>query len=148
MKAERVKDVGDRSAVLLVGERVRVVVSDKGAMISELSYPSENGWFNTHWIPPFRSSSGIPFDAKVHSGTWPVELLYDLAGNFPCLPNFGGPCSAYEIEMLPHGLTANGRWSHQRCGTLENFAYSISTIKPDKAYPSLPLVSCTTNDLN
>ena len=139
MQAVRVVDVGDRNAVLLVGDRVRVVVTDKGGMVPELSFPYANGWFNAHWAPPFRSRSGIPYSAKVHGDTWPVELLYDLAGNFPCLPNFGGPCTAYEVEMLPHGLTANGRWRHQDCGTIENFAYSISTIEPDESYPSIPL---------
>lgn len=142
MQVERVIDYGKREAVLLEGDRLRVVIADKGGMVPELSFPSGDGWFNTHWVPHFRATSGVPFSPVEHSGTWPVELLYELAGNFLCLPNFGGDCEAYGTPMPPHGLTANGSWSPDSWGEFAGRAvYQRSEIAPDDAYPSIPLTA-------
>ncbi len=130
MKAERVFDFGGRPATTLEGDLVRVVVDDKGAMVPELSFPSGNGWFNTHWLPWFRSNSGRPFDPDSHREIWAVELLYELAGNFPCFPSFGGPCTAYGVEIPPHGMTANESWTAERWGIHdESIAYLCSSIR-------------------
>ena len=140
VKAERVQDYGKREAILLEGGSIRVVVADKGGMVPELSFPSGRGWYNTHWMPHFRANSGAPFDERDHVDRWPVELLYEIAGNFLCLPNFGGPCTAYDVEMPPHGLTANGRWSSDAWGEFAGKAvYQRSSIAPSESYPSIPL---------
>jgi len=140
VRASRVMDFGDRTATLLESGRVRAVIADKGGMVPELSFPSGNGWFNTHWLPWFRSNSGRAFDPDVDAEVWLVELLHHLAGNFACLPNFGGPCSAYGYELPPHGITANGVWTAASWGTVgDRAAYVRSTIGPHEGYPSIPL---------
>jgi hypothetical protein len=140
MRVMRTKDYGNRNAVLLEGESVRVVVSDKGGMVPELSFPSGRGWYNTHWIPHFRRNVSSPYSESEHGNTWPVELLYEIAGNFLCLPNFGGPCKAYDLDILAHGLTANAPWSCDSWGEFAGRAvYQRSSIAPSDAYNSIPL---------
>lgn len=140
MRAIRIKDYGRRDAVLLEGEKLRVVVTDKGGMVPELSFPSGNGWFNTHWIPHFRGNTGEAFDLEIHGDVWPVELLYELAGNFLCLPNFGGGCEAYGVEFAPHAITASAPWRADAWGELTGKAvYQRTVIAPSESYPSLPL---------
>lgn len=142
MKPEvrRIKDIGNRPATLLENEAVRVVVVDKGGMVPELSFRRQEGLCNTHWTPHFRSNSGEPYDPDRFGEYWPVELLYEAAGNFPCFPNFGAPCSTNGIEHPPHGLTANGPWTIVQWGSTPDAAvYQKSTIGPTLAYPSYPI---------
>ena len=130
MDAKRIVEIGGREATLLSGDNIRVVVSDKGGMVPELSFPSRKGWFNTHWNPHFRSNSGQPFDPARDESFWSAELLYELAGNFPCLPSFGNPCSAYGVQLAAHGTTANAKWRPEKWGLLEHMAFAKSTIEP------------------
>ncbi len=140
MEVKRVRYAAGRDAVFFDGKQLRVVVDDLGGMIPELSFPYRGGWFNTHWNPHFRSNSGIVYDPEKHEDFWPVRLLYNLAGSFPCFPSFGGGCTAYDAEMDPHGLTANGTWTVDTWGVLDQrIGYSRSTLTPDASNPSIPL---------
>ena len=139
-EVKRTKDIGNRDATVLSGERIRVVIDDKGGMVPELSRPVNGRWANAHWNPHFRSNSGTPYDQSVHGKYWQVELLYELAGSFPCLPNFGPPCSAHGVEHPVHGLTANGSWQQGPLGNgPEGSVYAVSTIGSPVETPSLPL---------
>ena len=140
LDVRRVKDMGGRDATLLTNGLIRVMINDKGGMVPELSARRCNGWLNAHWQPRFRTNSGVPYDEKTHGSFWPVELLYELAGNFPCLPNFGPPQDAYGVTHQAHGLTANGRWSVESSGTFENrVSYVAASLSADGDYPSLPI---------
>ena len=140
LEIRRIKDPGGREATLLSNGIIRIIVTDKGGMVPELSIRRQNGWLNAHWQPQFRSNSGIPYDETIHQAFWPVELLYELAGNFPCFPNFGPPGEAYGVAHQAHGLTANGVWQVESSGVIENkCAYIKSNIAANDTYPSLPI---------
>ncbi len=140
MDVRRVQSLGKRDAVFFNGKRLRAVIDDLGGMVSELSFPCDGGWYNTHWNPRFRSNSGEVYDAEKHGSFWPAKLLYNLAGNFPCFPSFGGNCTAYEVEMEPHGITANAMWHVDKLGVLDQrIGYARSVLKPDASNPSIPL---------
>ncbi len=129
MEAKRIKDIGNRDASQLTNEQVRVVIDDQGGMVPELSLRRENGYLNTHWIPYFRGNSGEAYHERKHKTFWAGALLYEIAGNFPCLPAFGVPSKVYGAELDVHGTTAHGKWKPETHGTLEGRAvYSISTL--------------------
>ena len=129
LEAKRIKDIGNRSASFLTNGLVRLVVADDGGMIPELSYRRENGYLNTHWVPHFRSNSGRPYSRGANGSFWGGGLLYSIAGNFPCLPSFGGGGKAYGSDIPTHGATANEWWRHERAGVLPNrAAYAISSL--------------------
>lgn len=141
MKTQRTKDIGMRDATMLDNGVVRVVIDDKGAMVPELSIGrAGNGRLNAHWTPHFRGNAG-PFNSDVHTDFWNVELLYEIAGNFPCMPNFGGPTTVDGLELPPHGITANAGWTAKSWGTLQEpaAAYLVSSVEPSGRYQSLPL---------
>ena len=120
--AERVLDIGFRPATSLGNETTKIIVADQGGMVPELSYRGNN----SHWTPQFRSNSGIPYDAKLHANFWKINLLYHVAGNFPCIPTFGAS-EGHE----PHGAGANKEWKFKGKGVIEtaNAAYSVSTME-------------------
>lgn len=129
MDAQRIKESGLRDATQLTNGKVRVVIDDKGGMIPELSLRRENGYLNTHWLPYFRGNSGEPYNERRHKPFWAGSLLYDIAGNFPCLPSFGLPSKVYGALVEQHGTTANGLWKHEKHGVLEGRgAYSVSSL--------------------
>ncbi|MAG13446.1 MAG: hypothetical protein CMN78_02500 [Spirochaetales bacterium] len=140
LEIKRITDLSGRNATLLSNGIIRVVVADKGGMVPELSTPRGNGWLNAHWLPHFRANSGIPYNESKHGSIWPVELLYELAGNFPCFPNFGPPGEAYGVSHQAHGLTANGLWNVVSSGVVEGEGvYVKSAIAASPEYPSLPV---------
>ncbi len=137
-EARRVRESGGRPATELENEVLRVLVSDQGGVISELSAKRAEGWMNAHWIPEFRANSGELFDASRHGQFWKVNLLYNIAGNFPCAPNFGGGHRDGAIDHPPHGWTANESWNFQRGGhdDASGALWALSTMKsPDTAMP-------------
>lgn len=139
MLVKRVQDIGSRDATLLENAKVRVLINDSGGMVPELSQTCQNGRINAHWRPYFRSNSGIPYNAAEHEPYWQVPLLYDLAGSFPCAPNFGGPCSAYGEDIPIHGHTANSSWLAESWGVLEEQGiYLKSTLNPQSSGSTLP----------
>jgi hypothetical protein len=114
------------------------MVDDKGGMIPELSAVRDGGFMNAHWLPEFRSNSGKPFSEKNHAAFWHVDLLYSIAGNFPCSPNFGPGGELDGVAHPPHGWTANLTWKHCGAGVDEESgaAWAVSTLRsPDKKLP-------------
>ncbi len=130
LDAKRIEESGGRSATQLTNEAVRVVVSDQGGMVPELSMKRENGYVNAHWVPTFRSNSGLPFDPKRDGSYWGGRLLYHIAGNFPCIPSFGMPGKAYGVEIEAHSATANSLWKQEKSGVLDGrAAYSVASLQ-------------------
>lgn len=130
LESKRIKESGGREACQLTNGLVRVVVADQGGMVPELSIKRENGYLNTHWVPYFRSTSGQPYDSKRHEEFWSGSLLYDIAGNFPCLPSFGMPGRAYGVEIEAHAATAHGVWRHEKSGAIDGrAAYAVASLK-------------------
>lgn len=137
-RASRVAETGGRGASVLENGLLRVMVDDKGGMVPELAAFRGGGWINAHWIPEFRANSGKPFSAAAHAPFWKVELLYDIAGNFPCSPNFGPGHAHGGVEHPPHGWTANARWKHQAAGVDQESgaAWTRAALRsPDKRLP-------------
>ena len=140
LEIRRIKDPSGREATFLSNGIIRIIVTDKGGMVPELSVRRQNGWLNAHWQPKFRSNSGVPYDETIHQTFWPVELLYELAGCFPCFPNFGPPGEANGVAHQAHGLTANGVWRVESSGIIKDeCAYVKSSITASDKYPSLPI---------
>lgn len=129
LEAKRIEESRGRTASQLTNDAVRVVVSDQGGMVPELSMKRENGYLNAHWVPSFRSNSGLPFDPKRDGGYWGGRLLYHIAGNFPCIPSFGMPGKAYGVEIEAHSATANSLWTHEKSGLLDDHAaFSVASL--------------------
>ena len=135
---ERLKELGKRDATVLENGKFRVMIDDQGSMIPELSMIRGKGRLNAHWLPWFRANSGRPFNNEEDGDFWKARLLYNLAGNFPCIPNFGPAHIVDGIEMPPHGWTANSLWSFHSGGVDEDTgaAWAYSTLdSPDRAMP-------------
>ncbi len=134
---ERIRYLG-RDATVLSNEIVRVVIDDLGGMMPEFSLKRGKGAINAHWIPDFRSNSGQSWDPRVHSSYWKGKVLYNIAGNFPCSPNFGPDCVVDGVSLPGHGWTANEQWVVASSGTLveQNAAYVKYHLQsPDLAMP-------------
>jgi len=56
-------------------------------------------------------------------------LLYHVAGNFPCVPNFGGDCIVNGKEYPAHGAAANEKWFVGHGAAGEDFACAIYTMQ-------------------
>lgn len=139
LKTGRVKDIGGREATMLSNGETQLVICENGGMVSELSCRRGDGRTNAHWTPHFRSNSGAPYSPDAQQGFWPVKLLYDLAGNFPCVPSFGPPNDAYGISHAAHGATANGNWTSVDHGVYEDRAVYLKSTLSGAEHQSLPL---------
>ncbi|MDR3172864.1 MAG: hypothetical protein LBU19_01320 [Treponema sp.] len=134
----RITEFGERNSTLLEHDSIRVLINDQGGMIPELSSIRGKTPINAHWIPWFRSGSGTAFTEAEHGGFWKANLLYHLAGNFPCAPNFGPGQILDGVNMPPHGWTANLQWKFVNHGIDEESgaAWALSTLEsPDTAMP-------------
>ncbi len=109
LAAERVEYQG-RKAVRLMNGKVRALIDQAGGMMPEFGLERGKATANVHWIPGFRGNSGRPWDPKTQADYWKVKLLHQIAGDFPCSPNFGPPCSVDGTELPPHGWAANEEW--------------------------------------
>jgi hypothetical protein len=136
VKVERVKELGGRDATLLDQGSIRVMIDDQGGMIPELTNYEGGNPVNAHWLPWFRSNSGRPFGAGDEQ-FWKVNLLYHLAGNFPCAPNFGGDSDCDGMQLPPHGWTANLLWQFTGKGSDDKSAWAVSTLESPE--PKMPL---------
>ncbi len=112
MTINEVRENGGRKAILMSNDRFRTVIDYDKGMVPELSARRGSGWINSHWSPWFRSNSGERWNASRHSDFWKVPLLYDIAGNFPCIPNFGPDHEVNGRLLPPHGITAAETWTH------------------------------------
>jgi hypothetical protein len=136
VRVERVRELGGRDATVLQNENIRVMIDDIGGMVPELSYIQGKSRLNAHWLPWFRSGSGKPFGAAEEQ-FWKANLLYHLAGNFPCAPNFGGDSDLDGMVLPPHGWTANLPWRFQGTGSDGEAAWAIATMESPE--PKMPL---------
>ena len=135
MTVTRRVENGKREATVLEHESLRVMIDDMGGMIPELSALGEG--LNAHWLPWFRSNSGKPYRDDEDGAFWKGSLLYHIAGNFPCLPNFGGGCIIDGVDMPAHGWTANQSWKFQGSGVYEGAGWALSAMESQE--PSMPL---------
>ena len=134
----RVKELGGRDATVLEHNSLRVLIDDLGSFIPELSFCNGKQRLNAHWLPWFRSNSGKPFVDEEDSVFWKVKLLYNVAGNFPCIPNFGPDHIVDGVKMPPHGWTANQSWVFRSSGRDEETGavWALSTLEsPEKSMP-------------
>ncbi len=133
MEGTKLNGAGQREAVLLEQDSLRVMIDAEKGMIPELSTKSGNGWINAHWQPWFRANSGEKWNTKKHAGFWKVPLLYDIAGNFPCVPNFGPDNKAGGYNLPPHGFTALQTWEQEDPALLEEGKgiKAVSTLKSE-----------------
>jgi hypothetical protein len=137
-EVRRVAEAGGRAASVLENGRLRVLVDDEGGMIPELSARRGDGYLNAHWIPPFRSNSGKRFSETEHGAFWKAKLLYSIAGNFPCSPNFGPGGESDGVLHPPHGWTATLDWKFEASGINPETgaAWALSSLRsPDRNLP-------------
>jgi hypothetical protein len=116
LAANKVDD-GGREAVQLENGLVRVVIDSQGGMMPEFSIRRGAGWFNVHYLPHFRGNGSPTWNKAKHEAFWKVGLLYHLAGDFLCAPNFGGACSVDGTELPPHGQAASAIWKLEGYGS-------------------------------
>ena len=138
LPAKRVKISGEKNATVLENAGLKVLIEDIGSMIPEMSLINDKQRINAHWLPWFRSNSGKPYQASEHDAFWKSGLLYNVAGNFPCIPNFGPDHIIDGINMPPHGWTANLPWLFISSGNDEESGavWALSVMEcPDEAMP-------------
>lgn len=123
---ERIVDLCGRPATVLKNGIIRVLVEDFGGMTPELSYRHGDGYVNTHLIPAFRGSS-CTFDPEKHQD-WGIKLAHELAGNFPCFPQFGNPSVTRGYEIPGCGHTAQREWTVKKQGAEQDYSYIYSTM--------------------
>jgi len=111
MKIENTYDIGERESVLLEDEEFRILINRDKGMIPELGTKKGDAWINAHWQPWFRNTGLVSWDEKKHGDYWKVPLLFDMAGSFPCCPNFGPGHVKDGIDLPPHGYTSFLTWS-------------------------------------
>jgi hypothetical protein len=134
----RVSELGRREATVLEHGDIRVMIDDQGGMIPEFSCIGGNHRINAHWLPWFRANSGRAYKDADHGSFWKANLLYHLAGSFPCIPNFGPGHIIDGVNMPVHGWTANLSWKFLDSGVHEESggAWALSAMEgPDKAMP-------------
>ncbi|MDR3138845.1 MAG: hypothetical protein LBT95_04125 [Treponema sp.] len=134
----RLTESGAREATVLEHDSIRLVIDDIGGMIPEFSYIRDSGRINAHWLPWFRANSGDEYEDAKHGFFWKSKLLYHMAGNFPCAPNFGPGHIIDGIPMPPHGWTANLAWEFLEGGIdpATGGAWAVSSMEsPEKAMP-------------
>jgi hypothetical protein len=115
------------------------MIDDAGAMTPELSGRRSSGeWLNAHWQPWFRANSGAAYSDSEHGPFWKSKLLYQIAGNFPCLPSFGPGHIIDGVHMPPHGWTANEKWRYLGNDTGESgVVWTLSVL--DSPSSQIPL---------
>jgi hypothetical protein len=134
----RVVELGEREATVLEHDGLRVMVDDIGGMTPELSSVRKKRRINAHWLPWFRSNSGKPYSDARDGAFWKGNLLYNVAGNFPCMPNFGPGHIIDGVNMPPHGWTANLAWQFTGSGIdgESGAAWAVSKMEsPDTSMP-------------
>ncbi|MDR1947834.1 MAG: hypothetical protein LBQ38_00405 [Spirochaetaceae bacterium] len=134
----RVVESGGREATVLEQDTIQVMIDDDGGMVPVLSKPSGSGRINAHWLPWFRSNSGKKYRDSEDGAFWKAGLLYHIAGNFPCIPNFGPGDIIDGVTMPPHGWSANEKWRVIANGIDEasGAAWARSAMdSPDTAMP-------------
>jgi hypothetical protein len=135
----RITETGNREATVLEHNSSRLIIDDQGGMIPEFSYHRNNQLINAHWLPWFRSHAPKPYRDAEDGSFWKANLLYHVAGNFPCLPNFGPGHIVDGINMPPHGWTANNAWKFVRSGIDEESGGAWAVSAMESPEPAMPL---------
>lgn len=129
IESKKIRESGKREAVYMTNGRIRTVIDAEKGMIPELSTRYKDGWLNSHWQPWFRANSGQSWNEKEHSPFWKVPLLYDIAGNFPCVPNFGPDNTVGSYNFPPHGYTAFEKWHQENPRNTPDSVSLVSSLK-------------------
>lgn len=118
MDVRRLQLWDGRNATMLSNETVRSVIEDQGGMVLEFSTTNaKGGRINAHPLYWFHGK-GVSLADDGNREFWrDSTLLYHLAGNFFCFPNFGGGHMLDGVFHEPHGWTANRQWSVLKYGT-------------------------------
>jgi len=135
----RVVSDGGRKAVCLENGVIRAVIDSQGGMMPQFGLSRGTGLVNAHWIPTFRANSGKPWDENAHGAFWKGKLLYNLAGDFPCAPNFGPDCRVDGVALPAHGWTADREWSLLDCDEIEKGIAARARFALGPVDPAFPL---------
>jgi hypothetical protein len=134
----RVKGIGGREASFLENAALRLQIDDTGGMIPFFCNVQGKRQINAHWQPWFRPNSGKPYRDAKDGHFWKSAMLYNIAGNFPCAPNFGPGHIINGVTMPPHGWTANLKWEYKKIGLDEKSgaAWVLTVMNsPDASMP-------------
>ncbi|GMO37414.1 MAG: hypothetical protein Ta2F_13650 [Termitinemataceae bacterium] len=134
----RVKDIGQRDATFLENGSVKVLIDDLGSMSPYFSSVLDKRQTNAHWLPYFRDASGKPYDDAEHGAFWKSQHLYNMAGSFPCTPNFGAGHVVDNFTIPPNGWSASSLWTFIKSGIdpQSGAAWSLTTLdSPEKSMP-------------
>jgi hypothetical protein len=145
LACERTRHMG-RDAVRLANGQVELVAQALGSMTPVFAARTRGGFLNAHWIPPFRLDRGGPYTEKSHGAFWKSRLLYELAGDFLCSPNFGPACSVDGADIPPHGWTSVGEWALEKAGVDEAAGEAYAVFSLDSPAKEMPL-SWTRRDM-
>lgn len=138
MIAKEISTFG-RHSICLENDKVRTVVDALGGMMPEFSLKRGGAEINAHWIPDFRDKSGAPYDPAEHEKYWKANLLYLIAGDFPCSSNFGGPCNVDGVDLPAHGWVANNAWAIGQHGVSTEDALAFARFSMKSPATGMPL---------
>ncbi len=139
LEARRFDYLGRKSTALSNG-KVRALVDASGGMMPEFSLLRGSGGVNAHWMPDFRDNSGRPYSEAEHGKYWKNKVLYLIAGDFPCSPNFGSSCVVDGVELPVHGWTANEEWKIENVGISPDAGAAWARFSLGSPEPAMPLV--------
>ena len=128
-----------RHSISLENNQVRTVIDALGGMMPEFSLKRGGAAINAHWIPDFRDKSGAPYEPAKHGDYWKANLLYLIAGDFPCSPNFGGPCNVDGVDLPAHGWVANNAWTIGQHGVSTEDAIAFARFSMNSPADGMPL---------
>lgn len=138
MMAKTITNPG-RTSVSLENEQIRTVIDALGGMMPEFGLKRGQGGINAHWIPHFRDQSGKAYNPSEHESHWKAKLLYHIAGDFLCSPNFGAPCVVDGVELPPHGWAANETWTIEGHGVSAEGSIAYARFSMHSPAAGMPL---------
>jgi hypothetical protein len=138
LAAAKVLHMG-REAVRLSNGETEAVICLQGGMVPVFSIRRGEAAVNAHWIPPFRSEDGKAYVESEHAAFWKSPLLYALAGDFLCSPNFGPDCRAEGAAIPAHGWTANMAWRIGELGLVPEAGAAFVRLLLESPDPLFPL---------
>ncbi len=128
-----------RKSLSLENTKVRTVIDALGGMVPEFGLKQQDSVINAHWVPEFRDKSGTPYDPAKHENFWKANLLFFIAGDFPCSPNFGWPCKVDGVEVPAHGWVANNAWTIGKYGVSTEDAIAFARFSMSSPVVGMPL---------
>jgi hypothetical protein len=127
----RVREMGWREATYLEHSNLRVMIDDFGGFTPELSCALDKRLVNAHWIPHFRSNTLKEWQDNEFGAFWKSRHLFNMAGGFPCVPNYGAGHIIGGENIPANGWTANDRWTFIKKGTdtASGAIWALSTME-------------------